>query len=75
MEKKDEKLEKQFVFKNQPELAEAVLVLARHSDEIGHHADLKIHYNKLDVSITTHDKGGLTEIDYALVKVIDGMFV
>lgn len=71
--KKDDKLEKQFVFMNQTELAEAVLILARHSDEIGHHADLQVHYNKLDVSITTHDKGGLTERDYALAKVIDGM--
>ena len=72
--KNDENLEKQFVFKNQTELAEAVLVLARHSDEIGHHADLQIHYNRLDVSITTHDAGGLTEKDYALAKAIDGMF-
>ncbi|MFT6500939.1 MAG: 4a-hydroxytetrahydrobiopterin dehydratase [Crocinitomicaceae bacterium] len=72
--KNDENLEKQFVFKNQTELAEAVLVLARHSDEIGHHADLQIQYNRLDVSITTHDAGGLTEKDYALTKVIDGMF-
>jgi 4a-hydroxytetrahydrobiopterin dehydratase len=72
--KNDENLEKQFVFKNQTELAEAVLVLARHSDEIGHHADLQIHYNRLDVSITTHDAGELTEKDYTLAKVIDGLF-
>ena len=72
--KNDENLEKQFVFKNQTELAEAVLVLARHSDEIGHHADLQIHYNRLDVSITTHDAGGSTEKDYTLAKVIDGLF-
>ncbi|MDC0099431.1 4a-hydroxytetrahydrobiopterin dehydratase [Crocinitomicaceae bacterium] len=72
--KNDENLEKQFVFKNQTELAEAVLVLARHSDEIGHHADLQIHYNRLDVSITTHDAGRLTEKDYTLAKVIDGLF-
>ena len=72
--KNDENLEKQFVFKNQTELAEAVLVLARHSDEIGHHADLQIHDNRLNVSITTHDAGGLTEKDYTLAKVIDGLF-
>ena len=72
--KNDEQLEKQFVFKNQTELAEAILVLARYSDKIGHHADLQIHYNRLDVSITTHDAGGLTEKDYALAKAIDGMF-
>ena len=72
--KNDENIEKQFVFKNQTELAEAVLVLARLSDEIGHHADLQIHYNRLDVSITTHDAGELTEKDYTLAKVIDGLF-
>jgi len=72
--RKKYELEKQFVFKNQTELAEGVLVLARHSDEIGHHADLEVHYNRLDVSITTHDAGGLTERDYALAKVIDGLF-
>ena len=72
-EKEKETLKKEIGFKNQSELAEFVLRLAKHSDEANHHADFDIRYNKLFISITTHDAGGLTEKDYYLSKVIDGM--
>jgi 4a-hydroxytetrahydrobiopterin dehydratase len=36
----------------------------------GHHPDLAISYNKVTVSLTTHDAGGLTSKDFDLAQVI-----
>lgn len=36
------------------------------AEELGHHPDITIKYNKVLLSVTTHDAGGLTEKDFAL---------
>ena len=37
----------------------------------GHHPDLEIHYNRVVVSLSTHDEGGVTEKDVALAGEIE----
>jgi 4a-hydroxytetrahydrobiopterin dehydratase len=60
-----EELVREFTFENQTELAEFILIVARFSDEVNHHADMHVSKcRKLRLSITTHDKDGLTELDY-----------
>lgn len=44
--------------------------LAEPSERAGHHPDIEISYNKVIISLTTHDAGGVTEKDLALAKVI-----
>lgn len=47
----------------------AVAVLA---DTMDHHPDMLIYgWNKLRVSLSTHDRGGLTHLDFDLAKKID----
>jgi len=41
------------------------------AEEMGHHPDLSISWNKVRVSITTHSQGGLTANDFELAKRID----
>ena len=36
-----------------------------------HHPDILIEYNKVTLTLTTHDAGGLTERDFALARAID----
>jgi 4a-hydroxytetrahydrobiopterin dehydratase len=36
------------------------------AEEAGHHPDIDIRYNRVRLSLTTHDAGGLTEMDFAL---------
>lgn len=43
------------------------------AEAAGHHPDLAISYNKVTVSLTTHDAGGLTELDFALAKEISDL--
>lgn len=68
---KDKQLETTLQFEDQTELAQFVLELAKHSDLVHHHADLSIRYNVLNISITTHDSGGITPKDFELQKEIE----
>jgi 4a-hydroxytetrahydrobiopterin dehydratase len=43
------------------------------AEEMGHHPDLSISWDKVEVSITTHAAGGLTENDFELAKRIDAL--
>jgi 4a-hydroxytetrahydrobiopterin dehydratase len=43
------------------------------AEEMGHHPDLTVSWNKVGVSITTHSAGGLTANDFELAKRIDAL--
>jgi 4a-hydroxytetrahydrobiopterin dehydratase len=38
-----------------------------------HHPDFAVHYNQLDLTLWTHDAGGLTENDLVLAARIDAL--
>ena len=38
-----------------------------------HHPDILIRYNKVTLTLSTHDAGGITKKDFALAKKIDAM--
>ena len=40
--------------------------LTPEAEDMNHHPDLEISWNKVTVSITTHSEGGLTENDFEL---------
>ncbi|MBE9142360.1 4a-hydroxytetrahydrobiopterin dehydratase [Planktothrix mougeotii] len=60
-------------FKNFIEAIEFVNKLVEPSEVAGHHPDLEISYNKVTISLTTHDAGGLTEKDFALAQQISAL--
>lgn len=41
------------------------------AEQLSHHPDVIWRYTRLDVSITTHDSGGLTQLDVELARCID----
>jgi 4a-hydroxytetrahydrobiopterin dehydratase len=43
------------------------------AEDMGHHPDLEISWDKVKVSITNHAAGGLTEADFELAGRIDGL--
>lgn len=57
-------------FKDFVEAIEFVNKLVEPSEAAGHHPDLAISYNKVKISLTTHDAGGLTSKDFDLAQVI-----
>ena len=52
---------------------EFVRRLVEPAEDLGHHPDLSISWNKVTVSITTHAAGGLTENDFQLAQRIDAV--
>lgn len=49
----------------------AIALLAEKAD---HHPDLLVYgWNKLRVTLSTHDAGGLTELDFSLAREIDNL--
>ncbi len=43
------------------------------AEEMNHHPDLEISWNKVTVELSTHSEGGLTANDFELAKRIDGL--
>ena len=43
------------------------------AEEMNHHPDLEISWNKVTVSLSTHSEGGLTESDFELARKIDAL--
>jgi len=46
--------------------------LAALAEEANHHPDILIQYDKVTLSSTSHDSGGLTTRDFRLAAKIDG---
>ena len=47
--------------------------LVEPAEEMNHHPDLELSWDKVKVSITNHAEGGLTEADFELAKRIDAL--
>ena len=62
-----------FKFKNFVEAIAFVDKLVEPAEAAGHHPDLSISYNKVVVSLTSHDAGGLTDKDFSLAQTISNI--
>ncbi|WP_347404945.1 4a-hydroxytetrahydrobiopterin dehydratase [Nodosilinea sp. LEGE 06152] len=47
--------------------------LVEPADRLGHHPEVAIAYNRLTLSLTTHDAGGITDLDFALAREITAL--
>jgi 4a-hydroxytetrahydrobiopterin dehydratase len=57
-------------FKNFVEAVSFVNCLISPSEKAGHHPDIFIAYNRVTISLTTHDAEGLTAQDFELAETI-----
>jgi 4a-hydroxytetrahydrobiopterin dehydratase len=67
----EEKLVKIFQKKSFNEAIDFVVALAKLAEEANHHPDIRIQYNKVTVSLTTHDSHGVTGRDFLLAQQIE----
>jgi len=69
--RKGESITKLFTF---PSFRDAIVFVNRVAtiaDTVNHHPDIDIRYQKVLLSVTTHDAGGLTETDFDLAQRVD----
>ncbi|MBM3760224.1 MAG: 4a-hydroxytetrahydrobiopterin dehydratase [Acidobacteria bacterium] len=67
------KLHRRFQFKDFVEAFSFLTAVALESEKLGHHPEIYSVYNKVEIWLTTHDAGGLTDLDYKLAQIIDGI--
>ena len=63
---------KNFKFKDFKEAVDFVNKVSGIADTLGHHPDIRLYdYNNLEIKLTTHSSGGLTEKDFNMASEID----
>jgi len=67
------RLEKTFTFENFKEAVNFLNKIEPIADEMDHHPDVCIYYNKVVIQLTTHDVGSLSDLDIELAKKIDSL--
>jgi 4a-hydroxytetrahydrobiopterin dehydratase len=66
-----ERITRTFAFTGFPEAVAFVDRLVEPAERLAHHPDVDIRYNRVIVTLTTHDQGGLTAYDMTLAGEID----
>ena len=66
-------LAREFEFANFVGSVDFVNRLTPVAEEMNHHPDLSISWNKVRVSLSTHSEGGITENDFKLAAKIDSL--
>ncbi len=67
----DGKLFRQFVFPRFVEAFGFMASIATVAEKQDHHPEWSNVYNKVQIHLTTHEAGGITENDFALARAID----
>jgi 4a-hydroxytetrahydrobiopterin dehydratase len=64
---------KTFKFKNFIEAFGFMTQCALAAEKLDHHPEWSNVYSKVDVILSTHDAGGLTELDFKLAQLMDSV--
>jgi 4a-hydroxytetrahydrobiopterin dehydratase len=72
-EREGDAIEKQFQFEDFSGSVDFVNRITPVANEMNHHPDLAISWNKVTVSLSTHSEGGITGNDFELANKIDGL--
>lgn len=70
---KNEKLHKEFEFDDFNQAFGFMTRAAMHIEKLNHHPEWCNTYNRLAVSLTTHDAGGITQNDIDLAKLLNSI--
>ena len=67
----DDMLVKRFEFPNFAESLAFVNKVGERAEAADHHPDIKFGWGYAEFEITTHDRGGITDLDFALAREIE----
>lgn len=72
-EYQDNALHTAFEFENFKEAFTIMTRIAFEAERLQHHPDWTNVYNKLHITLSTHDAGGVTDADFEFAGVIDNL--
>ena len=64
-------IEKEFLFKDFQSAFSWMTKMALVAEKMDHHPEWFNVYNKVNVTLTTHDAGGITKLDIDLAKIMN----
>jgi 4a-hydroxytetrahydrobiopterin dehydratase len=64
-------LVKTFSFRDFLTAIDFVNQVAKAAEDMGHHPDIDIRYDRVRIALSTHDAGGITEMDFNLAAEIE----
>lgn len=64
-------IEREFVFEDFAQAFGFMTSVAAIAEKLNHHPNWSNVYNKVFISLTTHDAGGITELDFSFAKGVD----
>lgn len=70
---KDDAIHTSFQFENFKEAFSVMVRIAFEAEAQQHHPDWSNVYNELQISLSTHDAGGVTEKDFKLARAIENI--
>jgi 4a-hydroxytetrahydrobiopterin dehydratase len=68
---KNKAIQKKFTFANFKDALTFVNKVGELAEQSSHHPDITINYNKVTLSVTTHDSGGVTSKDFDLAGHVE----
>jgi len=69
----DNKIQREFNFKDFLSAFNFIKEIADLAENLNHHPDIFNSYNKVIISLTTHDLGGVSKKDFKLAMEIDNL--
>ena len=70
-ELKNNGIEKSFVFKDFKQAFATMTQIAMECEVKNHHPEWSNVYNQLHIRFSTHDAGGLTDLDFSLAHIVE----
>ncbi len=64
-------IEKTFEFKDFVRAFAFMTIIAMEAEKLRHHPEWSNVYNKVSIRLTTHDAGGITDVDFQLAERIE----
>lgn len=70
----DDILKKRFEFENFAQSLDFVNKIGAIAETADHHPDIAFGWGYAEIAFTTHDRGGITDVDFALAAKTDAIF-
>jgi 4a-hydroxytetrahydrobiopterin dehydratase len=66
-----DKLQRKIAFADFPTAVEFVVRIAPRCEELDHHPDLRLVWRNVEIELSTHSVGGVTDLDATLAGIVD----